>query len=621
MQRAIFLARPVIAAISAGAGGLLFNQATAQTGHSPVTPATAPLSCGAWRQPRAYTLASSPLEVAATNTQAFHDGLNCEEVDERSPVARLAAERAKLLPFRQGGHGSRAIQWRAPWHRDVWQGSIVQRAPAAGPSSSADTWDLLDTRIIYFCLPLIQALLAPQHDLERLLRCPTCGEASSTASPLKSDGAAKLRRVFGPACTLYIFSNKYRHISCPKGTLLDAATGKRGARSFDGRHAAVQQVMPLWVQQLLPVVFTHCGAVEKAVLQQMFLDLPRGVPAAQIARRLREQGQHRRAAQQLSYLAAAADTHSAGTQLALGQSAASAAPQPLSDIPGGAYYGSAKWLLAVWLQDLQVSGQLSYAQRCLTAVRGRYLRLDHTFSICSGAQPASDERCSLLAAEVLGDVQGAMQTRHFAAGTPADQALEALRTPLVSGYLMQLLAEALAARLPAHAAEALSQPRAEPRAAAAVPTDTAAAARDAQAASRRLSREQLTEPGDSLPPLLLTHHAQQASAPSQLPSQPAAFAAAQPISLGQLFEAGFLQFMAQQPALPGLLSIPQQMPPAAAPEAATPAAAVPATRRGGLGTPKTCSLCKQPKRGTHQQGCPTHCEDCRLSKPNCRCGR
>lgn len=78
------------------------------------------------------------------------------------------------------------------------------------------------------------------------------------------------------------------------GVLLDAAIGKRGACSFDGRHASVQAAMPMWVQTLLPVVFTHCGAVEKGLLQQMFVDLPRGVPAAQLSRRLREQAQHRR---------------------------------------------------------------------------------------------------------------------------------------------------------------------------------------------------------------------------------------------------------------------------------------------------------------------------------------
>lgn len=81
-----------------------------------------------------------------------------------------------------------------------------------------DAWDLNDASIIYISLPLIQELLAPQQHLERLLRCPACSEASSTSSPLKLDGAAKLRRACGPESTyIYIWSNKYRHDSSPKG--------------------------------------------------------------------------------------------------------------------------------------------------------------------------------------------------------------------------------------------------------------------------------------------------------------------------------------------------------------------------------------------------------------------
>lgn len=216
--------------------------------------------------------------------------------------------------------------------------------------------------------------------------------------------------------------------------MLDAATGKRGARSFDGRHPAVQAAMPLWVQALLPVVFTHCGALDKSVLQQMFLDLPRGVPAAQVARRLREQGQHRRSVQQLTYLATAADSRRSSTQLALGHSTPSTPPQPLADHPAGAYYGSSKWLLSVWLQHLQQSGQLAYAQRSLAAVRGRYLRLDHTFAICNhvrradGSKPfeavltVMNEHC-----EVLTSV--AVPTTSMTAAAPALRAVAERHPP------------------------------------------------------------------------------------------------------------------------------------------------------------------------------------------------
>lgn len=163
--------------------------------------------------------------------------------------------------------------------------------------------------------------------------------------------------------------------------------------------------------------------------------------------------------------------------------------------------------------------------------------------------------------------------------------------------------------------------------AAPVPADVAAAAHAAQAARRHRQREQLAEPSASLPAVVLPltgQHpfARQSAAPwvqqgqLPLPLQMPASAMAQPLSLMQTV-AGFPQFMAQQPALLGMQAA---SPPVSATTVMVPTALQPASRRGWLGTPKTCSLCEQPKRGTHQQGCPTHCRDCTQLKGACRCG-
>ena len=42
--------------------------------------------------------------------------------------------------------------------------------------------------------------------------------------------------------------------------------------------------------------------------------------------------------------------------------------------------------------------------------------------------------------------------------------------------------------------------------------------------------------------------------------------------------------------------------------------------RGGAGTPSMCSLCGQPRKGTHKRkGCPTHCSACRKPDADCVC--
>jgi hypothetical protein len=46
----------------------------------------------------------------------------------------------------------------------------------------------------------------------------------------------------------------------------------------------------------------------------------------------------------------------------------------------------------------------------------------------------------------------------------------------------------------------------------------------------------------------------------------------------------------------------------------------PATNQGGAGVAKKCRLCQQPRRGTHQHGCPSHCKACKQPCAACSCG-
>jgi hypothetical protein len=45
----------------------------------------------------------------------------------------------------------------------------------------------------------------------------------------------------------------------------------------------------------------------------------------------------------------------------------------------------------------------------------------------------------------------------------------------------------------------------------------------------------------------------------------------------------------------------------------------PAKNQGGAGVAKKCRLCQQPRRGTHQHGCP-HCKECKQPHAACSCG-
>ena len=190
-------------------------------------------------------------------------------------------------------------------------------------------------------------------------------------------------------------------------------TGVCGATSFDSKHPSVQAALPAWVKALLPVVITHCGAVDRRLLQQMTEDLPRGVPAAQVARRLQQLGRQQRCVLQHAYLSAAAGEHQPVTPAAghsgpqrrlthlLPIPSLPPPPPPLPAVAPDAYFGSAKWLLSVWLSD--VTPRLSYEHRRMSAILGRYWRLDHTFSICKRVRRADGSQPYLALATVMNE--------------------------------------------------------------------------------------------------------------------------------------------------------------------------------------------------------------------------
>jgi hypothetical protein len=328
---------------------------------------------------------------------------------------------------------------------------------------------------------LIQKLLKTDVNLEQLLRRPTCGSAGSSSSPLVLDGPAELRRVCGPDHTYYIHSSKYRHKKCPGQSHLcqsahlqtsaavscasatrnchacscllpsyrcatfayaskaNAGTGVCSATSLDSKNPSVQAALPAWVKAMLPVVITHCGAVDRRLLQQMTEDLPRGVPAAQVARCLQQLGRQQRCVMQHAYLSAAANQQQpsppaarhSGTQGQLTQvlpTQPPPAPLPLPAVAPDAYFDSAKWLLSVWLSD--VADRLSYEHRCMSAMVGRYWWLDHAFNICKHVRRADGSQPFLAQATVMNErcevvTTVAVPNTSMAAMAPALQAAAA----------------------------------------------------------------------------------------------------------------------------------------------------------------------------------------------------
>ena len=225
----------------------------------------------------------------------------------------------------------------------------------------------------------------------------------------------------------------------------------------------------------------------------------------------------------------------------------------------------------------------------------------------SGPMPPADDRFELYASNVLSAAMGSCSTRHFADGSPAAQALEALRVPGVLDYVAVQVAAAMQHSPPDTGAH-LWPPAA---AVSSIPAADAAAAHAAQAASRQGQREALHAlpsgaqqpavaalmPGFPTPWLL--------NSALQLPAPPPDAAA-----LAALFAALPRTAVANagQPGNAGL--------PAAA--TATPPAHL--TNQGGAGVAKKCSLCQQPRKGTHQHGCPTHCKACKQPHAACSCG-
>jgi hypothetical protein len=145
---------------------------------------------------------------------------------------------------------------------------------------------------------------------------------------------------------------------CRQGQPCDGHMWRHQLRQRE--HPSVQASLPAWLKALLPVVITHCGAVDKHLLQQLPEDLPGGVPAYQVARRLQQLGRQQRCVLQHAYLSAAAHQQQpssiaachSGTQRLLTQVLPSVPPPPPPRLPAvapNAYYGSAKWLLSVWL--------------------------------------------------------------------------------------------------------------------------------------------------------------------------------------------------------------------------------------------------------------------------------
>lgn len=134
--------------------------------------------------------------------------------------------------------------------------------PLVGARTVGDVskWHVLNSVLYIWAPEAFFFNLLPQ------MPCKECGQTSNVGA----DGwPESCRKVVALEGTYYVYSRRYRCKNCP------AKEGKKDT-CFIGTDPDVLKRLPAWVRNLLPIHFTHKGAIHRVVKTLIFRDVMKG---------------------------------------------------------------------------------------------------------------------------------------------------------------------------------------------------------------------------------------------------------------------------------------------------------------------------------------------------------
>lgn len=148
--------------------------------------------------------------------------------------------------------------------------------------------------------------------------------------------------------------------------------------------------LPDWITNQMPVHVTACGAIDRDTFALVSYDVTHGQSFASAAQRINTVQHQRHAETELEYLQFWEHRQQPGQQASL-DDPKQRSPPPFGQLGDGsvikAYITSAQYLSTLWLNV--VESRVEVARLAMSAVKGRFWCLDHTFKIAKFVRDAS----------------------------------------------------------------------------------------------------------------------------------------------------------------------------------------------------------------------------------------
>lgn len=274
---------------------------------------------------------------------------NAERVPADDPGMRFAVEQIEIM------------------RKPDSDNSMFREAPHPVHYSTGDRADFATNGVQVIYWDPVQQL--PHLDLQDCVRCICCGRKAH------KDGVSKPRRVFGLKGCKLVAARKYRCSKCPASECKDV--------TYDAKHPKVMERLPASAASLLPVTFTHSGAMDNDMLLHIHLDIMKGVSIQASCDRALAFLRDSHNQTELAYMDYWAYRQKPGLQTRLDLPATSGAPPEFGQFGSASfhkpYLSSSQWCAGVWLAAHRTTA--SFANRYTASRLGQYLCLDHTFRL------------------------------------------------------------------------------------------------------------------------------------------------------------------------------------------------------------------------------------------------
>lgn len=189
--------------------------------------------------------------------QAEQAALYVEDVGENHPAFLLCRKFAEKVPTSSRKKSSKSFQLSGELPYKNFK--FIPDHPLVGAKNvgNVSEWHLSNSVIYIWALEAFFFHLIPQ------VPCKECRKPDNVGA----DGwPANCRKVVALEGTYYIYSRRYRCKNCP------AKQGKADT-CFIGTDPDFIKLLPLWAQNLLPIHFTHKGAIHRTIRTLVFRDL------------------------------------------------------------------------------------------------------------------------------------------------------------------------------------------------------------------------------------------------------------------------------------------------------------------------------------------------------------